>query len=74
MKRLEFVNIGSSNQIQSRSKSICCKTGNLPWIIYPDYLQEKMTEEEKEAIPTAFHCSLYDDLLISLEDVFSDTF
>ena len=42
--------------------------------VYPDYLQEKMTEEEKEAIPTAFHCSLYDDLLISLEDVFSDTF
>ena len=37
--------------------------------VYPDYLQEKMTEEEKEAIPTAFHCSLYDDLLISLEEI-----
>lgn len=42
--------------------------------VYPDYLLEKMTEEEKGTIPTAFHCSLYDDLLISIEEVFSDTF
>ncbi|MCI9444610.1 MAG: Uma2 family endonuclease [Oscillospiraceae bacterium] len=42
--------------------------------VYPDYLLEKMTEAEKAAVPTAFHCSLYDDLLILLEDVFSDTF
>ena len=37
-KRLEFVNIGSSNQIQSRSKSICCKTGNLPWIMFIPFI------------------------------------
>ena len=32
----------------------------------PDYL----TEEEKEPYITEFKCSLYDDLLIKLEDVF----
>ncbi len=42
--------------------------------VYPDYLLEKMTEEEKAAIVTEFHCSLYEDLSITLEDVFSDTF
>ena len=42
--------------------------------VYPDYLLEKMTEEEKQAVPVAFHCSLYDDLLVSIEEVFSDTF
>ena len=42
--------------------------------IYPAYLLEKMTENEKKAIPTEFHCSLYNDLLISIEEVFADTF
>lgn len=28
--------------------------------IYPDYLLEKMSDEEKAAIPTEFRCSLYD--------------
>ena len=42
--------------------------------VYPDYLLEKMTEEEKQAVPAAFHCSLYNDLLVSIEEVFSDTF
>ncbi len=42
--------------------------------VYPDYLLEKMTEEEKGAIPTEFRCSLYNDLLISVEEVFADTF
>ena len=42
--------------------------------IYPDYLLEKMSDEEKAAIPTEFCCSLYDDLAVTLEDVFADTF
>ncbi len=42
--------------------------------IYPDYLLEKMSDEEKAAIPTEFRCSLYDELTITLEDVFADTF
>ena len=42
--------------------------------IYPDYLLEKMSDEEKAAIPTEFCCSLYDDLTVTLEDIFADTF
>ena len=42
--------------------------------IYPDYLLEKMTDDEKAAIVTEFQCSLFDDLTISLDDVFSGTF
>ena len=38
--------------------------------IRPDYELTKMTEEERAALVTEFKCSLYDDLLISLEDVF----
>ena len=37
---------------------------------YPDYLLEKMTDEEREQIVTEFHCSLFDDLTISIEDIF----
>jgi len=44
------------------------------YYIYPDYLLEKMTDEEKAAVPSGFQCSLYDDFSISLEEVFSDTF
>ncbi len=39
--------------------------------IFPDWMLETMTEEEKAEIVTAFKCHLYDDLLISLEDIFS---
>ncbi len=42
--------------------------------VYPDYLLGKMSAEEKAAVPTDFHCSLYDDLTITLEDIFADTF
>ena len=42
--------------------------------VYPGYLLETMTEEEKAAVITEFRCSLYDDLVISLEEVFQNTF
>lgn len=42
--------------------------------IYPDYLLEKMSDEEKAVVPKEFCCSLYDGLTITLEDVFADTF
>lgn len=32
----------------------------------------KMTEEERAQVKTEFKCSLYDDLLLSLKDSFSD--
>ena len=35
-----------------------------------DFDWDEMTEEEKAAIVTEFKCSLYDDLIIKLEDVF----
>lgn len=38
--------------------------------ILPDYALEQMTEDEKAHITTEFKCSLYGDLLISLDDVF----
>lgn len=40
------------------------------YIIHPDYALNKMSEEEKAAIVTEFKCSLYDDLIIKLEDIF----
>ncbi len=38
--------------------------------VYPDYIWNKMTADEQAAVPLEFKCSLYDDLLIHLEDVF----
>jgi Uma2 family endonuclease len=40
------------------------------YMVHPEYEIESMTEEERAALVTEFKCSLYDDLLISLEDVF----
>lgn len=40
--------------------------------VYHDYDTYDMTEEERAAIVTEFKCSLYDDLVIRLEDVFYD--
>ena len=33
-----------------------------------------MDDEEKAALVTSFHCHLYDDLDISLADIFEDLF
>ena len=40
------------------------------YFIYPDFMLEDMSEEERAAIITEFKCSLYDDLIIKLEDIF----
>ena len=40
--------------------------------VYHDYDLFDMTEEERAAVVTEFRCSLYDDLVIRLEDVFYD--
>lgn len=40
----------------------------------PDWMLAKMSEEERAALETHFKCSLFDDLDISLEDVFYRTF
>lgn len=45
---------------------------NSVYTLYPDYMLEVMTEEERAAVVTEFKCSLYDDLIISLEDIFDD--
>ena len=37
---------------------------------YPDYLLEKLTEEERAALVTEFPCGIFDDLTVRLEDVF----
>lgn len=42
------------------------------YYIFPDYLIEKMTEEEKSGIIYEFKTSLYSDLVITLEDVFEN--
>lgn len=41
------------------------------YAIHPDWLLAKMTEVEKAAVVTEFKCSLFDDLHISLDDIFS---
>lgn len=38
--------------------------------IFPDYMIEKMNEEERASIIMEFHCSLFPDLTISLKKVF----
>ena len=41
------------------------------YAIYPDFQLARMTEEERaEASNCQFKCSLYDDLLINLDDIF----
>ncbi len=41
------------------------------YAIYPDFQLARMTDEERaEATNYQFKCSLYDDLLINLEDIF----
>ncbi len=44
------------------------------YTLYPDYTLEGMTDEERAAVVTHFKCSLFDDLDISLEDIFYRTF
>lgn len=41
------------------------------YTVFPDWMLEKMTEEERASVITHFKCSLYNDLDISLEDIFS---
>lgn len=40
------------------------------YTIYPNWMLDKMTDEEKADIVTHFQCSLYDDLEISLDSIF----
>lgn len=44
------------------------------YTLYPDWSLAQMSEEERAAVVTHFKCSLYDDLAISLEDIFYRTF
>ena len=44
------------------------------YALYPDWELKQMTEEELAAVPTHFKCSLFDDLEISIEDIFYRTF
>lgn len=44
------------------------------YTLYPDWQLAKMSEEERAALVTHFKCSLFDDLDISLDDVFYRTF
>lgn len=44
------------------------------YALYPDWQLSQMSEEERAAVDTHFKCSLFDDLNISLEDIFYRTF
>ena len=41
------------------------------YTILPEILLRRMKPEEREAHAAEFHCSLYDDLCIKLEDIFA---
>ncbi len=43
------------------------------YALHPDWQLAQMTEEERAAVVTHFQCSLFDDLNISLEDIFYRT-
>lgn len=40
------------------------------YTVYPDWMLEQMTEEERCEVAVEFKCSLYDDLIIRLDDIF----
>ena len=42
------------------------------YTLYPDWAMRKMSAEQRAAVLTHFQCSLFDDLDISLEDIFED--
>lgn len=42
--------------------------------VYPEWELNKMSEKERASLVTKFKCSLFDDLEISLEDIFYRTF
>lgn len=42
------------------------------YALYPPYLLKRMTDDEKAALVTEFHCTLFEDLTVRLEDVFMD--
>lgn len=44
------------------------------YAIHPDWELAQMSEEERAALVTSFQCSLFDDLDISLDDIFYRTF
>lgn len=41
------------------------------YVSYPDYALHTLTEQERGSLVTHFRCSLYDDLDISLDEIFS---
>ena len=41
------------------------------YTLYPEWMLDKMRPEERAAVVMDFKCSLYDDLTISLEDIFA---
>ena len=43
---------------------------SMAYILYPDYMLKAMTKEDLDKVVTSFKCSLFDDLEISLADVF----
>ena len=43
------------------------------YALYPDWQLAQMTEEERSHVVTHFKCSLFDDLEISIEDIFDKT-
>lgn len=44
------------------------------YVLHPAWQLAQMSEEERAALVTSFQCSLFDDLDISLEDIFYRTF
>lgn len=44
------------------------------YVLYPDWELARMSQERRAAVETHFKCSLFDDLEISLADIFYRTF
>ena len=43
---------------------------NAVYAVHPDYALRQMTEEERTAALAPFRCSLFDDMEISISDIF----
>ena len=60
---------GSTETVQAADGSALLKPGQT-YGLELEAILNKMSQEERDSIPTEFKCSLFDDLIIQVADIF----
>ena len=60
---------GSTETVQAADGSTLLKPGQT-YGLELEAILNKMSQEERDSIPTEFKCSLFDDLIIQVADIF----